>query len=420
MTDPDTGDSHAKMLAAEWKEHWRVGAAAFFGMAVGAALLPSIFSLFILPLQNAFGWSRGQIGLANYAMILPALLAPFAGRWIDRVGARVPLLISTSLAALGYLMLGMMPGSLTAFYVLYGFLVIAGMLTTGITYTRVICLVFVKTRGVSLAIGRSGMSVSGALLPMALFAAISGFGWRGGYFLMAGLMLGLVLPMVFFWIRGAAGGAVSNDTAEPSTPFLKLLTDRTVVIISAAGALAYLPINAVLSQSVPLLVDKGMTQGFAASIVGVVGIASFTGALFTGYLLDRFWAPAVAAAMLALGAVGCVILAYGAASPAVGIIGIMAIGVSFGAEVDIMAYVIARYCGMSRYSSVMGFGSMVLSLAVAVGSTGIGLLYDHFGSYRVALTIGAVCFLGSAACYLALGRYPEDKARQAGIAGTGA
>lgn len=408
MSESAEGGGHAKTLVIEWRQHWRIGVAAFFGMAVGAAVLPSIFSLFILPLQNAYGWSRGQIGLANYALIIPALFSPLAGRWIDRVGARVPLLISTSLAALAYLMLGMMPGSLPVFYVLYGFLVLAGMLTTGLTYTRVICVAFVKTRGVSLAIGRSGMSVSAALLPVALFATISEFGWRAGYFLMAGLMLGIALPMVFFWIRGKAGGPGAGDTPQPSTPFLKLLTDRTVVMIAAAAALAYMPLMGILSQSVPLLVDKGMEPSFAASIVGVVGVASFTGALFTGFLLDRFWAPAVAATMLTLGAIGCLILANGAASPTVGIIGIMAIGISFGAEVDIVAYIIARYCGLPRYSSVMGFCSMVLAIAVGAGSSGIGLLYDHFGNYRVALIIGAVCFLGSAASYLSLGRYAAD------------
>lgn len=409
MSAPVEDGSHTRMLAEEWRQHWRVGVASFFGMAVGAAVLPSIFSLFILPLQNAFGWSRGQIGLANYALMVPALLSPMAGRWIDRVGARVPLLISTTLAALAYLMLGMMSGSLPVFYALYGFLAIAGMLTTGLTYARVICVSFVKTRGVSLAIGRSGMSVSATLLPIALFAIISEFGWRAGYFLMAGLILGIALPMVFFWIRGKAGSPGTGDMAQPSTPFLKLLTDRTVVTIAGSAALAYLPLMSVLSQSVPLLVDKGMTPGFAASTVGVVGVASFTGALFTGYLLDRFWAPAVAATMLTLGAIGCLILAYGAASPTVGIIGIIAIGVSFGAEVDVLAYAIARYCGLSRYSSVMGLCSTVLAVAVGAGSSGIGLLYDHFGNYRVALTMGSICFLLSAAGYLSLGRYPADE-----------
>ena len=409
MSDTVEAGSHAKMLVAEWQQHWRIGVAAFFGMAVGLSVLPSISSLFILPLQNAYGWTRGEIGLANYALVIPALVSPFAGRWIDRVGVRVPLLISTILAALAYLMLGMMPGSLPVFYALYGFLVVTGLLTTGLTYTRVICVAFVKTRGVSLAIGRSGMSVSAALLPIALFATISEFGWRGGYFLMAGLMLGVALPMVFFWIRGKAGGPGDGDKAQPATPFLELLTDRTVVTIAGAAALAYLPLMGVLSQSVPLLVDKGIEPGFAASVVGMVGVASFAGAFLTGYLLDHYWAPGVAAIMMTIGALGCLILAYGTPSPAVGIIGIMAIGLSFGAEVDIFAYVIARFCGLSRFSSVMGFCSMVLATAVGAGSTGIGLLYDHFGDYRVALTIGAVCFLASGAAYLFLGRYPADE-----------
>lgn len=397
------------IIVNEWRKHWRIGLAAFVGLGLGNGILSAIFSIFILPLEGAFGWSRGEIALVNNALILPAIAAPFAGRWVDRAGARLPLIISTVLSGLGFALLGIMTGSLTLYYGIYGFLALGGMLTTGMAYSGVVCAAFVKSRGVSLAISRSGMSITSALLPMALYAAIAQFGWRGGYFLMAALILGIALPLVLMWIPDdRRNGAAQNVRKTQSVSFLKLLTDRYALTIAAAAALAYLPLMAVLSQAQPLLIEKGLEPAFAASMVGLTGVASLVGAIFTGFLLDRFWASGVAAIMLAAGAVGALILAFGAAHPAVAIGGVVLIGLTLGAEVDVVAYVIARYSGMARYSSVYGLTVTVLTFAVALGTSGIGILHDYFGDYTVALTIGAACFVASGLAYLSLGPYPAE------------
>ena len=79
-------------IRAEWRENWRAGLASFVGTGLGGAIAPALFSLFILPLEEAFGWSRSQITLAFTFTMIGGLSAPFVGRLIDRLGPRKPLL----------------------------------------------------------------------------------------------------------------------------------------------------------------------------------------------------------------------------------------------------------------------------------------------------------------------------------------
>jgi MFS transporter, OFA family, oxalate/formate antiporter len=67
--------------------------AAVSGMnfANGATAI-AVLTVFILPLSTDFGWTRTQIAaVTSVGAVVGALIAPFAGRLVDRRGARLPL-----------------------------------------------------------------------------------------------------------------------------------------------------------------------------------------------------------------------------------------------------------------------------------------------------------------------------------------
>ena len=74
-----------------------------FGV-VGAKLLVALFALDL-------GASPLEVGCA-YALfsLLPAVLALTAGRWVDRVGVRVPLIVGCSTVAVSIGLLSLTPG----------------------------------------------------------------------------------------------------------------------------------------------------------------------------------------------------------------------------------------------------------------------------------------------------------------------
>ncbi|CAM5622682.1 Putative MFS family arabinose efflux permease OS=Streptomyces violarus OX=67380 GN=FHS41_006595 PE=4 SV=1 [Streptomyces violarus] len=67
---------------------WFVAAVTFV-MIIGAAAFRSVPGLFIDPLNEEFGWSRGTIGAAvSVNLALYGLTAPFAAALMDRYGIR--------------------------------------------------------------------------------------------------------------------------------------------------------------------------------------------------------------------------------------------------------------------------------------------------------------------------------------------
>ena len=137
----------------------------------------------------------------------------------------------------------------------------------------------------------------------------------------------------------------------------------------------------------------------AATIVARIG---------TGWLIDRIFAPLVAAAMMALAAL-C-LLALGMFGAAAAPLGAIAYGLAIGSEIDLIAYFAARYFGLRAYGRIYG----ALYAAVLVGSAlspiGYGMVVDATASYRNALLAGGFLLLLSAALLRTLPRFPSDPA----------
>ncbi|MBU1606084.1 MAG: hypothetical protein KKD08_04660 [Alphaproteobacteria bacterium] len=73
----------------EWKRGGSVVASAHVGMATGAGLYFYTSSLFVIPLSEQYGWSRGDIAMGAALGLLGSLTAPLIGRMTDRLGARL-------------------------------------------------------------------------------------------------------------------------------------------------------------------------------------------------------------------------------------------------------------------------------------------------------------------------------------------
>lgn len=399
----------AARILAEWRMSWRPGVAAMLGTAVSYSVWTAASSLFVQPLQDQFGWSRGDISFAHNAGLVSAFAAPVVGRLVDRLGVRPVLITGLILTACCYGLFATMQGSLGVYYAIYLLFAIVGMTTTGITYTRVITGAFHDTRGTALAIARSGLALSGALLPILLFVTIGRWGLPGGFLTLAALILVIALPLAWLWIPSRA-----NEVRHPkathsgaSDGWLTLLAKPKVLLICAASALNYAPVVALLSQMMPLATSKGISPELAVGAVSAVGLAAVAGALLSGVLVDRFWAPMVAFVLNIAPAIGCLLLLSDPISPWMLYAAALMIGLGQGAEIDIVAFMIARYFGLRSYATIYGLSTLCIALSVAVGASLIGMAYDRFGNYDFALMVASGSFALAAVCYLGMGRYPR-------------
>jgi cyanate permease len=90
-----------------------------------------------------------------------------------------------------------------------------------------------------------------------------------------------------------------------------------------------------------LLTDRGISAAHAALAASAIGGVALAGRLFTGWLLDRFFAPRVAFVLLAIAALGTFLLS-GSRSTLMGATGAALIGFGMGGEADVTPYLLSR------------------------------------------------------------------------------
>jgi len=126
-------------------------------------------------------------------------------------------------------------------------------------------------------------------------------------------------------------------------------------------------------------------------------------------LIDRFWAPAVAAVLLSAPAAACQILAATGLSYHGAMLAIALIGMAAGAEYDLLAYLVARYFGMKSYGSIYGWLYSFFALGAGLGPVFFGANFDRTHDYQLSLNLASVLFVAPALLLLLMGSYRDFK-----------
>jgi MFS family permease len=123
-----------------------------------------------------------------------------------------------------------------------------------------------------------------------------------------------------------------------------------------------------------------------------------------GLLVDRFFAPRIASAVLLFAAAAFVALAF--AGTALAPVAAIGIGLALGAEVDVIGYLTSRYYGLVHYSGMFGVFYAVFTLGLGASPLLIAWLRAATGSYLVALVVSAGLLVGASALLLTSPRFP--------------
>ena len=355
------------------------------------------------PLQASLGWSRGAQSLTQSLAFVAAFLAPVFGRAVDRFGVRrVGLLFMPALGVV-YGLLASMRGPIEVYYALMGAAIFFGLGTTGIVFMRAVSTHFTRSLGLALAVARSGIAIAAALLPIGIFHTIGRLGWRGGYAMMAAVVLLIGTPVCALWVREKQPSQVAPVARRP---WRELLFNRKVVILCMAVALTIGPVVGLLSQLQPLLTGKGIVAGTAAVLGSVLAISVLVGTLCTGWLVDRVWAPLIGCAFLLAAVCGCILLLPHSPSLTRATCAVALVGITQGAELDLAGYLIARYFGVVDFAAIFGLTILTIGLASAGSQMAFAFLFDRMGGYELPLQLSVAAFALAGAGFLALGRYP--------------
>ena len=396
---------------SELKRGWRFVSACCVGVICSSIVLPyySIGTL-VEPVTSTFGWTRAEFQAAIlFSSGLGALTAPAVGWLIDRYGVRrvgIPGLVGL---AAGFCIAASMDGSLWMLYLAYGAMALLGAGTIPVTWTQAIANQFFSQRGLALGLALTGTGICAVIAPHYSLALLEAFGWRGAYLGLALLPVVVALPLVFLWLRPFEQPHDPEPHLAPDNgiTFTEALRSYRFWVLLATIFLAYMGFSGIGPNLFPSLTDDGHAPGEAATVVSVFGGAIVVGRVVVGFLLDRFWAPGVAAAALTLPVAGAYVLAGSPDIPAA-VLSAFCLGFAAGAELDLMSFLVARYFGLKHYGRIYSVAYATLAVCSGTAPMLFAQVYDRTQSYDSAYLIAAVLFLASAVLILALGRYPAD------------
>ena len=360
---------------------WLVVLAAFTGVMVSfAAMVPFTFSLFLEPLEGAFGWKREATSQAfAIAALTVAAVSPGIGSLLDRFPPRRIILPSIMIFAGAMASLSLLRGHIAQFYGTYLVLGIVGNGTAQLAYSRAVLTWFERRRGLALSIVLTGSGTGSILLPIVAQHVISAHGWRAAY-LMLGVCALIGFPLTALLVRNRPTVSATGQRRQPAKKIGPVLRSRVFWVISVFVMLAAFSMNAAIAHLAALLTGRGIAPSTAAIALSVLGISTITGRLVTGPLLDRLFAPLVALVVLLVAAAGLMTVAYATTATA-GIIGTSLMGFGAGSEADVVPYLIAKYFGRSRFSTLYGLSWTAYAIGGATGPVLMGRSFDKAGTY---------------------------------------
>ena len=365
-----------------------------------------IFSAFLKPLSEEFGWTRAQTagGFSLYLLAVGTIL-PLWGWLSDRIGVRWVFLCSALIDGIALILLSYVQ-SLTAFYILYFFLG-AGLAGIGpTTVGKVVSEWFVAKRGRAMGMALVGAGGGGlVLVPLAGFL-IEEFTWRLAYQLLAGLSLGVMFPLVLFFLtdtpqeKGLAplgqGQQPEEDTQDalPENGYawtlsaaLRTPTFWLLSIALCCGIGAAMSFNA---HQVAFLQDAGFSLELASSLAGISLGMSMGGRFVVGWMSEHQSNPhTLLAVCLVMQAVGLGFLLWmDSLGTWVLILVLPLFGLGFGGLVVLWPLTVGHNFGLSAFGVIAGvMGTVSVSVTGALGPIVLGAIYDTTGSYDDALVL---------------------------------
>jgi MFS family permease len=268
---------------------------------------------------------------------------------------------------------------------------------------------FEKRRGIALGLAASGGGAGGFLLPPLFQFFIERLGWIDAYAVLGFLSLLVVLPVSVFLLKESPGvlGLLPDGEAEAAPG--AATRQRTVEGLTWPEArktltfwllaFGFFFVSAAMTGSVihlvPFLTDRGMTPPRAALYVSLLAGASLLGRLISGYMADRWIAKFVAMIFFSGAAAGLFILWLQPEDRLLSV-AVFAIGLAFGAEVDLSAYLAGKSFGLASFGEIYSYIYGIFVLGAVVGPAFAGMLFDQTGSYQnVLLTFFAAISLSA-------------------------
>ncbi|TPW29197.1 MFS transporter [Martelella alba] len=370
--------------------------------------------------QVDFGWSRSTISaIAAMAMIVMALVAPFAGGLADRYGARGLLAAGLGAIGIGMALVTMAVPGVSAYLLPVGFAGIAAIGFGSIAQHVVSAAVaqrFDENRGLATGIATSG-STAGQLALMPLLAALMAGGDWQRPFMMLAIGCFILVPVTLLLLRRPARPAPARRNAVETATASHSLGRRIAnlflnpvfhALLWSFAICGFTSTGVIETHLMPYASACGFGPIPSATAYGILSGVNLIGMITAGYLADRMHRPLLLAIIYLMRALSFVLLIYISDNYALLLIFSVMFGFFDYSTVPVLASYVASRLGVGMLGLVMGLLSAGHALGAAAGAWAGGLFFDSYGSYTAVWLMALAFALLAAAMVAGLKDRDED------------
>jgi MFS family permease len=384
------------------------------------------FTAFIGPIEAEFTtWSRfvttSSVSLRGMES---GLLAPFAGRLVDKYGPRRLIFIGSIIVALSLVMLSRI-NSLWMFYLSFAVLSL-GMSTCTLTVPMsAVANWFHKKLGIASAFAIIGFGLSGILVPV-IERLIFIHGWRDTFLILAAGVILVITPLsLVFRHKPQPYGYLPDGEQEPSAALSSEVVQKSPVErtwkvrdllkngifwrITVAYICLMMLLAGVITNIMPYLESVGIERSAASFVTMSIALSTIGSRLGFGWLADRRERKTLVVTGFAAMLIGFV-LYLNVSDKAFWLIipFIILYSVGHGGNNALRPPMIVSYFGRANFGTVMGLMMGFCSIGSVLGAPLAGLVWDTMGSYRLAWYVGiGIAVIGM----LSIWSLPKAKAK---------
>ncbi len=390
---------------------WWIVLSSFVVHALSQGLLGQGFTIYFLPLQEQFGWSRTLLSTGfSLSHVESGVLGPLEGWLADRVGPRRVVVTGIVLLGAGFFLLSRVQ-SIVEFFLAFLVIAAGSSLCGFVPLSMAVLNWFVRKRSLALGIATAGAGLSGFIVT-AVAWSVANQGWQFTALASAfaiwliGIPMALLLrhrPEKYGYLPDGDRPASSEErsraylvanpvpqtTAQADESFstMEALRTRTFWLIAVGHAFAVLTVSAVALHLAPHLVQQvGMSPEAAGGIVALLLWVSVAGRVVSGFLADRMSKRVLLTVSMFFHAFGLLILAYASSMVQVLLFTIFH-GLGWGIRGPVQQAIRGEYFGRKSIGLILGLGSVLVTIASIIAPIFAGWLADQYGDYRLAFTI---------------------------------
>lgn len=388
-------------------------------VVVAVATTRSAFGVFVIPMSEDFGWSRGTISIAaSVGFLAHGLAQPLMGKALDQLGARRVIMVSLVVAGLSIAALGL-TSHIVFLIIIFG--VIGGTAFAGTSPANIGTLLakwFRRNRAMAIGLSGGGVALGGLLIvPLATYL-VQATNWRLTWLILGLIVLLVAVPLVYLFVHDGPeklglrpdGDAHPDarsleETDGPSPDLLAgpLESQRWVEPFRSwpiwqitAGFFVDGFTTSILSvHFVAYAIDRGVPPTMAAVLFGFMMVFNIVGSAATGMMSDRMERKTVLTAIYLLR--GCGFLVVLLLPGASGLWAFAAIiGFSQMSTTPQTVSLTADIYGLRALGVITGITVLVRQTGAASGILIAGFLFDATGAYTWPFVIAGLLLIPAA------------------------